>query len=230
MANSLDMKKKIYIFGGDSTALEIHEAVRLADQQRVEAERYEGIFFVVPRDEDPDDFNRISIDSLDQHVGDSRQHRYIISMSDQSVRAACNDKAMEVGLRPESVIHPFAFVSNSATIQDGAYLAAYSVVSNEARVGSSTIINYHALVGHHTEIDKHVIINPGARISGRCRIGARSTIGANSFVHQGKSIGDDVMIDAMTYVDRDVPSQHILSVRNKDGRPVRRPFVGSNGA
>jgi tetrahydrodipicolinate N-succinyltransferase len=38
-------------------------------------------------------------------------------------------------------------------------------------------------------------------------------VGANSFIFQGKSIGKDTSIDAMTYIDRDIPNNSVCSNR-----------------
>ena len=57
----------------------------------------------------------------------------------------------------------------------------------------------------------HVIINPGARVSGNVTIGSRVLIGSNSFISQGKHIGNDTLIDALTYIDRDIEKNRVCT-------------------
>lgn len=214
------MDKTLYIFGGSSTALEIAEAAEI-DCDRA----FSQVVLVVPPSEMHNGKSRICIDDLDRHAAANAPAGYIISMIDQRIRNRCYEAAMHAGLRPISVVHPQAFVSPSAKIADGVYIAGFAVVSAEANVSSHAIVNFQCVVGHHSQIGDHTILNPGAKVGGSCMIGQRVRIGANSFVYQTKRIGDDVVIDAMTYVDCDVKAGHIVSCRNENGRPVRRPFI-----
>jgi len=213
--------KSLYIFGGDSTALEIAEAA--SARWRDPAAQ---IFHVVPDNEAPDGETRISIDRICQHAAERQSLGFILSMPNQDVRASHQATAISRGRRPVTVIHPRAFVSPSAQIGEGVYIAAFAVVSSQAVVHDHVMINFQALVGHHGEVCEHAVLNPGAKIGGRSFVGPRTLVGAVAFVHQGKRVGEDVVIDALTYVDRDIESGHLYSCRNKNGRPIRRPFFG----
>jgi acetyltransferase EpsM len=208
----------LYIFGGSSTALEIREA---AESTRTATA---AIYFVVPAEEMPDGDRRICLDDLPEHAKDRDDAGFILSMSDLKLRNRCRDVAGSIGLHPRSVIHPLAFISPSASVGAGTYVAAYAIISAQATISSHALINYHAVVGHNARLGEHCRIHPGARIGGNCRIGDRAMIGANSFVYQGTTIGDDTVVDAMTYVDRDLDSGQVISVRKNGGRPLRRPF------
>ncbi|QDV42289.1 Putative acetyltransferase EpsM [Stieleria neptunia] len=208
----------LYIFGGDSTALEIFEtAERSFESSSIE------IYHVVPANEGPDGERRINIERLDTHA-EGRLGGYILSTANPAVRDSCRQTAEGLGLCPMSVIHPSATVSRTATIGNGVYVAAQAVVSAHAVVHDHVLINYHCVVGHHSEIGQDAVLNPGAKIGGRSAVGKRSLIGANSFVHQNRRIGDDVIVDAMTYVHQDIGDGLLISCRNKNGRPLRRPF------
>lgn len=216
------MKTLLYIFGGQSTALEIAEVARLHCQ-----DRFESVVLVVPENEHADGEATIPISELPNHVDqNSGTHRsatdYILSMSDQPVRSACMAVAKAAGLQPVNVIHPTAQISPTARIGKGVYVAAYSVVSCEAVIEDHVTINFQATVGHHSKVESHARVNPGARLGGHTRIGRRVLVGANSFVFQGKQIGDDTLIDAMTYVDRDIEAGQICSSRSL--QVLKRPF------
>jgi UDP-N-acetylbacillosamine N-acetyltransferase len=223
------MNNPLYIFGGESTALEICEVARI--HQR---ESYDSVLRVVPEHHKPDGRSTISIDELTQHVAairdaqpigtQSNEFGYILSMTNQVVRRACLAVAQEVGLRPVNIIHPTAIVSPTARVGVGVYIAAFAVISCEAVIEDHVTINFHATVGHHCKVGSHTRVNPGAQLGGNSQIGKRVLVGANSFVFQGKRIGDDTQIDAMTYVDRDIEAGHLCSSRSL--RVLKRPFFG----
>lgn len=206
---------KLFVFGGHSTAIEIAEAAACLPR------RFTEVAFVVPEEEGPNGSTRISIEVLGDSDGIDGGY-FILSMTDTTVRAKCLSIAESVGLRPASVVHPAAWISPSTVMGQGIYVAAGAAVSAHAQVDDHVMINFHALIGHDASVGQHTAINPGARVGGRCRIGQRVLIGANSFIFQGKSVGDDSVVDAMTYVDRDIDSGMICT--SKSLRVVKRPF------
>ncbi|MEO1528343.1 MAG: hypothetical protein AAFX06_23210 [Planctomycetota bacterium] len=208
--------RHLYIFGGTSTALEIQDAANAS--AGVET------YLVVPSNESPNGRDRIDIGDLVAHTERNPDAGFILSMTEQAVRRECLSKAELAGLEPVSVIHPSAMIAPSAHLLPGAYAAAFAVVSSHASVGPHTMINFHSVVGHHCVVGESVFLHPGARLGGNARIGNRVMVGSNAFVHQGRRVEDDVIIDAMTYVDRDVPAGHICSSRRNDGRPIKRAF------
>lgn len=213
-----NMTRTLFIFGGSSTALEIEETAGL-----LIGAQFSSVKLVVPSDEDPDGDSRIDIELLDDHLNDAAGDGFVLSMSNQSVRANCLKVAQRLGLQPASVIHPRAYVSPSAIVGCGVYAAAHSVISTQVTIEDHVLINYHVTVGHHSHIGQHSVLNPGARISGNVRVGHRVLVGSNAFIFQGKSIGDDTLIDAMTYVDRDIDSEQLCTSRQL--KVVKRRFT-----
>ena len=215
--------RSIFVFGGKSTALEIRDAAL--------AVGFHKAWFVVPDNEDPNGVDRIARSKLSEFVAiNGIAAGFILSMSDHQVRRECFKAAESASLKPVSVVHPTAVLSPSAHLGDGSYVAACAVVSAEAIVQNHVLINYHAIVGHDCAIGDSSSILPAARIGGNCTVGARVMIGSGAFIHQGKKIGDDVVIDAMTYIDRDIPAGHICSCRRSEGKPIKRAFFRSNAS
>ena len=212
------------MFGGDSTALEIAEAAREL------GEEIENVLHVVPREEGVDGISRIPIDELAQYAAaTANDSGYILSMADQDVRETCLKTAEDAGLNPATIIHPLTHVSKTAQLGEGVYVGSFSVISCSVVIEAHALINFQVTVGHHSHVGAHARLNPGARIGGRCHIGARATIGANAFVHQGRKVGEDAMVDALTYVDRDIDAAHIWSCRSLGKPPLRRPLIGGQG-
>jgi len=201
------MSRPLVVFGGKSTALEIAEVVR-----RFMVDEYSQVLLAVPDDEDADGSSRLHLPELRARVARSTEPAgYIISMWDQGVRREWLQLADDLQLVPGSVVHPSAYVSDTATIGRGVYLAANSVVSAGATIADHVIVNYSVTVGHDSVVGSHSFLNPGARLSGHVTVGQRVLIGSNAFVFQGVSIGHDCLIDAMTYIDRNIEPRMICS-------------------
>ena len=108
---------------------------------------------------------------------------------------------------------PSSFISETAKIGIGNFISSGAILSHNSVIGNHCIVHYHVSIGHDSHIKDNSIFLPGSRISGNVNIGNRVLLGSNSFVFQGKSIGDDCIIDAMTYVDSDMKEKHIGSSR-----------------
>lgn len=198
--------RQLIVFGAQSTALEIAETA-------ADLWPYARITHVCGDSEQISDARVVRIGDVHLALVGRSGVRYIVSMVNQEVRRACHARAESLGIEPVSVIHRRAVVSRSATVGAGTYVAAHACISTNAFIAGHSMINYHSVIGHDAVLGKDVVVNPAASIGGNARIGDRSLVGANSFVLQDRTVGADVLIDAMTYVDRNVPDASIASRR-----------------
>lgn len=200
------MAETLFVFGGESTALEIAEVAC-----RYHSERWKT-FLVVPNGAPRNTEHTIHEDDLPSKVKESTSPpRFIISMWKAQYREHWLSAAREFDLVPQTVVHPLAFISSTASVGEGVYVAAQSSVSCNAVVHDHVIVNFNVTVGHDSVIGSHSFLNPGARVSANAMIGQHVLIGANAFIFQGKQVGDNTLIDALTYIDRDVPANSICS-------------------
>lgn len=200
------MNKELLIIGGSSTALEIYEAVQMGYK-----DEYSAVTFVIGDNETADAGLATITDSEVSGYVKGKDVSYIISLTNHKLRLKLVETLEAEGLKAVNVIHPMAMVSPTAKMGLGIYIAAGAKVSVNATVANHCIINFDTTVGHDAVLKEHVMINPGVRVSGHVTIGARVLIGTNSAIYQGKKIGDDVMIDAMTYINRDIENNMICS-------------------
>ena len=195
----------LYIIGGASTALEMRETIELVDNS------YDCIVNVVA-DGELCRYSFIEDSKLIDHLAMSNKKSFVIGFVNQKLRKRFYDLFIANNAEPaDNIIHPSAFVSKSAKLGRGNYLACNVVVSSEAELGEFNIVNLSVTVGHNAKIGSNCIFNPGTRISGNCNIGDRCLFGANSFVFQGKTIGEDCAIDALTYIDRDIEDKKLCT-------------------
>ncbi len=203
-----DQEPRLFVFGSGGTAVEVQAVVRDCDPERsvslvrAQGEAVDGA--------DPALSEKEFRAFVEEHPGD---HHYILAMTHQEYRVRWLAVAEELGLRPESVIHPRAQVARGAQVGAGCYLAANAVISNEAVLKGHCLVNYNVVVGHHARLGGHVVINPGASLGGNTTIGEKVLVGANAFISQGVTVGDRCSVDALTYVDRDLAADSLLTCR-----------------
>ncbi len=212
------MSTTLCVFGGKSTALEIAETSR-----RFFPDEFPRVILAVPDMEPADGEQRFHAEQLRDFVANcSAPVGYIISMWDQKIRQDWMQLAQSLNMVPRSIIHPSVYISETARIGAGVYLAANAVVSCNVVIADHVIVNYSVTVGHDSTIGSHCFLNPGARLSGNVNIGQRVLIGSNAFIFQGVSVADDCLIDAMTYVDRNIEPKMICS--SKQLKVLKRVF------
>ena len=103
------------------------------------------------------------------------------------------------------LIHPTAWVSQSAQIASGSVVFAQAAVQAQATIGAGAILNTGCSVDHDAQLAGAVHICPGARLAGEVQVGARSWVGIGASVIQQVRIGSDVTVGAGAAVVRDLP-------------------------
>lgn len=202
------MNKILFIFGGKSTAIEIGEIANLEKD-------FEQIYYII--NEEKTKKNQIYEKELQGFCKRTEKQKklfYIISMSNISIRLKCLQLAEQFHLKPFSIISSSAYISPTAQIGDGVYIAPNTSISSNALLKGNSIINYNVTIGHDTIISENCIFNPGCSIGGNVTIGKNVLIGSNAFIFQGKIIGDNTQVDALTYVFKDIPENRICSNRS----------------
>lgn len=195
--------KTLLIIGGSSTALEIRECADLFYK-----DKFESIYNVIGDNEESYLDNVIHDSELDTFII-NKNIAYIIGFTNQKLKRLFSEKLCEA--TKATIIHPTSFISPSAKVGSGSFVGATAVVSSNASIGEGCIVNIGVSIGHDAFVGDNCIFNPGARVSGNCKIGARTLFGANAFIFQGKMVGEDCAIDALTYVDRDIEDKKLCT-------------------
>lgn len=124
----------------------------------------------------------------------------------------------KAGLMLPPLIHPSAFVCNTAFLGEGSQVLAQAVVAADSKIGISSIINHKASVDHECFIGNGAHIAPGATVCGCVKIGDNVLIGAGAVVLPRLKIGADSIIGAGAVVTKDVPERSIII--GNPGRPI----------
>lgn len=196
---------ELVIFGNISTALEISEIV---------TEHNNGFFNKIQMLYFDDNFLKNG-ELLDKVNNSSYNIYYIISFNIYDIKLKCLSSIEGfTNFIPYTVINPSAYISPSAKIGSGCYIAANSSISTNAVIQDHCQVNLNASVGHDSFIEKHCAILPGARVSGNVKIGEGTLVGANAFIYQDITVGKHNLIDALTYIHDNLPDKMISSSRN----------------
>lgn len=105
-----------------------------------------------------------------------------------------------------TVVHPHAYVADSAILGPAALVAAHAIIGPCASIEVGVIVNHGAVVDHDCRVGAFSHISPCASLGGKVSIGERVLVGAGARILPGVCIADDAIIGAGAVVLTDVPS------------------------
>lgn len=114
------------------------------------------------------------------------------------------------GLAPLTLVHPRAWVADSACLAPGCQVLALAAISEEARLGRQCIVNTSASVDHECVLGNGVHVMPGATLAGLVTVGDFATIGSGATVLPRLRIGAGAFVGAGAVVTRDVPDGAVV--------------------
>ncbi len=150
--------------------------------------------------------------------GDARQTSFLLAIGGDKGRdrLALHVMLEQQGLIPLSVVHPAAFVANSARIGAGCQVLAGASVCVDVALGIQTIVNTNASVDHECVIGAGVHIAPGATLAGCVEVGEGAMVGVGAVVLPHLKVGADAIVGAGAVVVKNVPDNVIVY-----GNPAR---------
>ncbi|MFN3308687.1 MAG: NeuD/PglB/VioB family sugar acetyltransferase [Anaerolineales bacterium] len=131
-------------------------------------------------------------------------------IGDISQRVAVFEKGKAAGFSFPKVIHPTAFIEESAQVSEGAQVFPYAYVGSDARLGFGVIVNTAAVVSHDCQLGDYVNLSPGAILAGEVSVGEATLIGMGVTVNLRVKIGAYCRIGNGATVKQDVPDHTIV--------------------
>jgi len=145
---------------------------------------------------------------------------YHISIGNNQVRHDIYNK-YKYHAKFTSIISKQAYISHTAKVGEGTFIAAKSVVSSDSYVGVGCIVNHGAIIEHDCEVGVFSHIAPNATLLGGVILGERVFVGAGATILPGVRIVDDVIIGAGAVVLSDIIQRSTVvgapAKRIKDG-------------
>jgi sugar O-acyltransferase (sialic acid O-acetyltransferase NeuD family) len=139
-----------------------------------------------------------------------------IGLGDIAPRLETAEALLARGARLATVVHPSAWVADSAVLAPGTVIAPFAFVGPHARVGELSVLNTYASVGHDSVVGRCCVLAPYAVINGRVTLGDEVFLATHATVTPRRSVGDGSTVSAGSVVLRDVPARSLAV-----GNPAR---------
>jgi len=117
----------------------------------------------------------------------------IVAIGNNHRRETLTTQLIETGINLATIVHPKAFLSPRALINQGCAVMAGAIVGTEAQLGTGSIVNCGAVVDHHAKVGNfgHLGVNA-------CMAGG-SVLGSKAWMQAGCSLGYGIVVpDGMT--------------------------------
>lgn len=147
-----------------------------------------------------DDFNcgPAILGSLDVVIQSHPPSEYGVAMaigySNLPARWAAWERITSAGYSAPALIHPRAYVADTARVGQGAIIMAGAIVDVRAEVGDLAVLWPSTCINHDARIGSNTFVSPGATICGFASIGSHSFIGA------GAVIVDHCQVHEMSFI------------------------------
>ena len=160
----------------------------------------------------------------------------ILNLEDYSFSIALGDNFLRQKLYQETIlrqpylnfpplVHSSAVISIHTQVEEGTVVMPGAIVGPNSTVGKFCILNTNAAIDHDCIMADYSSIAPGVITGGKVNIGLRSAVSIGTIVMHGVKIGDDVVIGANSYVNKNfgplqvaygVPAKFIRDRQNGD--------------
>ncbi|MES2651654.1 MAG: acetyltransferase [Bacteroidota bacterium] len=191
------MLKEIIIYGASGHGKVIAELIQAAYQDI-------NIFFADDRE--------VKI-FFELHVGNPKEvlnkdSQIIIGIGNNRIRKRISNELFNSNF--VTLVHPRAYVSNSAKLNSGTVVMAGACINTNALIGAHVIINTNSSIDHDCIIDDYAHISPNVGLAGNVKIGEGSHIGIGANIIQGIRVGKWAIVGAGAVVIADVPDYAVV--------------------
>jgi acetyltransferase EpsM len=131
-------------------------------------------------------------------------------ISDLAIRLSVFDRLRQAGFHCPTVIHPTAFLEDSASLADGVQVFPFAYVGTEVSAGFGCIINTGSIVSHDCQLADYVNLSPGATLAGGVIVGEKTLIGMRATVNLYVQVGRQALIGNGATVKADVPDGGVV--------------------
>jgi sugar O-acyltransferase (sialic acid O-acetyltransferase NeuD family) len=114
-------------------------------------------------------------------------------------------------LQFSNLVHPRAYISPYATIGQGVFVGANSVIGPGSVLHDHVHVGRGVTVGHDTVIHEYAALNPGSNIAGHVVIHDGAMIGLGANIIEELVVGRKAVVAAGAVVIRDVPERTLVA-------------------
>lgn len=103
----------------------------------------------------------------------------------------------------ETIVHPTAYVSCSATISRGCVVGPFAFVGSNAQLAEHVMVNTRSTIGHDAVVGRYSELSPHSAVGGASVLGEGIFLGTGAIVNPTKSVGDWTKVSSGTTVSQD---------------------------
>lgn len=120
------------------------------------------------------------------------------------------DLLAQSGFHCPTVIHPTAFIEDSAMLDEGCQVMPLAYIGTQVETGFGCTINTGVIVSHDCQLADYVNLSPGATLAGGVSIGEGSLVGMRATVNLNVRIGRRALIGNGATVKADIPDGGVV--------------------
>ena len=133
-------------------------------------------------------------------------HNYFVAIGKNDTRERVVNKLKMVMPNAQfpSLIHQSSVIGISSKVGEGTVVMPKANVGPNSSVGAFCIINTSSSIDHDCYVKGFASLAPGVITGGNVKIGLRSAISIGTTIKHGVSIGDDTVVGASSYVNKNI--------------------------
>jgi sugar O-acyltransferase (sialic acid O-acetyltransferase NeuD family) len=135
----------------------------------------------------------------------------VVAIGNNKMRLSLVKRALALGYRIATIVHPAAYVSPTARLGAGTVVFAGAVVQTGATLGMACIVNTGATIDHDCHLGDGVHASPGVHLGGGVEVGACAWIGIGSSVREYTRLGSYVTVGAGAAVVSDFSDNVVIT-------------------
>jgi acetyltransferase-like isoleucine patch superfamily enzyme len=133
------------------------------------------------------------------------------------LRKAIIDKLNNDNLNRASFIHKSSYVSDTAIVNLGTFVAPFCTIAHLAVVDKDCILGPYSMVSHNSTVGSGSLMHSGAMIAGSTMVGQYCQLNLRSSIIDNLSICDEVCVGANSMITKniEIPGYYV-------GAPARK--------
>jgi sugar O-acyltransferase (sialic acid O-acetyltransferase NeuD family) len=183
--------KKVLIYGASDFGKILRNLIRYCD--------YEFLGFISDLHKGEEIIG--DFDKVESQINKNKIEIIIgVGYSDLQNRWSLYQRVKESGFRIASVIHPNAYICNSAKLDEGVIVMAGTNIDFNAKIGSISVLWPGTVISHDSKIGSNCFFSPNSTLCGFSTVGNNCFIGANAVIVDHTEVKENSFIKANSLV------------------------------
>jgi sugar O-acyltransferase (sialic acid O-acetyltransferase NeuD family) len=133
-----------------------------------------------------------------------------IAIASSQIRASIRQRMEKAGIDLITLIHPRAYISDSAIIGCGSIVKAGAIIDSNVYVGNYCIIDNNVTLAHDSKLEDGVHLAPGVSTGGFVTVKKWSIVGIGSSIGTNITLGENCIVSPGSSVVFDVDDNSII--------------------